>query len=129
MYDKFKNENNSLVAFNVPTRVTTWTIPARATYFHPSGLFGGVAVTYVDQEVRREQGSPLAEGDSSFTLTDLSVGYRLPKRRGQVSLTVQNLFDRDFKYQDDSYRTFSLEPYVSPYIPETTVMGRVTLSF
>ena len=129
IYDKFENDSNSLVSTSVPKRVTTKTFPAKATYFHPSGFFGGVSVTYIDQEVRRESDSLQAEGDSSFTLTDLSFGYRLPKRRGVLSLTVQNLFDKDFKYQDESYRTFSLEPYVSPYIPETTVMGRFTLSF
>jgi hypothetical protein len=129
IYDKFENESNSLVSTSVPKQVTTKTFPANVTYFHPSGLFGGITVTYIDQEVRRESDSLQAEGDDSFTLTDLSVGYRLPKRRGVASLTVQNLFDKDFKYQDESYRTFSTEPYVSPYVPETTVMGRLTLSF
>jgi outer membrane receptor protein involved in Fe transport len=104
-------------------------VPANATYFHPSGWFAGIGATYVDQEVRREAASSLAQGDSSFTLANASVGYRLPKRMGIISLAVNNLFDKDFDYQDESYRTFSTEPYVSPYIPETTVMGRVTLSF
>jgi hypothetical protein len=129
IYDKFENESNSLVSTSVPKQVTTKTFPANVTYFHPSGLFGGVTVTYIDQEVRRESDSFQAEGDDSFTLTDLSVGYRLPKRWGVASLTVQNIFDQDFKYQDESYRTFSTEPYVSAYVPETTVMGRLTLSF
>jgi tetratricopeptide (TPR) repeat protein len=128
-YDKFENESNSLVSTSVPKQVTTKTFPAKVTYFHPSGLFVGITVTNIDQEVRRESNSFQAEGDDNFTLTDLSVGYRLPKRRGVASLTVQNLFDEDFKYQDESYRTFSIEPYVGPYIPETTVMGRFTLSF
>jgi len=128
-YDKFENENDSLVSTSVPEQVTTKTFPANVTYFHPSGFFSGLTVTYVDQEVRRESDSLQAEGDDSFTLTDLSVGYRLPKRRGVASLTVQNLFDKEFDYQDESYRTFSIEPYVGPYVPETTVMGRLTLSF
>jgi hypothetical protein len=128
-YDKFENESDSLVSTSVPERVTTRTFPANVTYFHPGGFFSGVTVTYVDQEVRRESDSLQAEGDDNFTLTDLSVGYRLPKRRGVASLTVQNLFDKDFDYQDESYRTFSIEPYVGPYVPETTVMGRFTLSF
>jgi hypothetical protein len=128
-YDKFENENNSLVSTSVPEQVTTWTFPANLTYFHPGGFFSGVTVTYVDQEVRRESDSLQAEGDDDFTLTDLSVGYRFPKRGGVVSLTVQNLFDKEFDYQDESYRTFSIEPYVGPYVPETTVMGRLTLSF
>jgi outer membrane receptor protein involved in Fe transport len=129
IYDKFENQSNSLVSTSVPKRVTTKTLPAKVAYFHPSGFFGGISVTYIDQEVRREEISFQAEGDSSFTLTDLSVGYRLPKRWGVASLTVQNLFDKDFEYQDESYRTFSLEPYVSGYVPEINVMGRLTLSF
>ncbi len=130
IFDEFTNEDNSLFADVVPDRVSTWTIPLKVTYFHPSGWFAGAGVTYVDQEVRRDQTrSVLAQGDSSFTLVDAAVGYRLPKRYGLLSLSVQNLFDKDFDYQDNSYRTFSDQPYVSPYVPERTIMGRVTLSF
>jgi tetratricopeptide (TPR) repeat protein len=129
LYDRFRNQPGSLVASSVPRRVSTWTLPAKVAYFHPSGWFGGIGVTYIDQEVRREQPSSMAEGDSSFALADAFTGYRLPKRRGVISLTVQNLFNRDFRYQDESYRTFSLEPYVSSYVPELTLMGKVTLSF
>jgi len=109
--------------------VTTWTVPAQATYFHPSGWFGGIGVTYVDQEVRRESTSLGAQGDDNFTLADASIGYRFAKRRGVFSLSVNNIFDKNFEYQDESYRTYSLEPYTSPYVPETNVMGRLTLSF
>jgi len=129
IFDKFENESDSLVSTSVPEKVTTQTFPANVTYFHPGGLFAGVTVTHIDQRVHREAISLQAEGDDSFDLTDVSIGYRLPKRRGIASLTVQNLFDKDFKYQDDSYRTFSVEPYVSGYVPETTIMGRLTLSF
>ena len=129
IFDKFKNQNDSLLSTSVPRRVTTWTLPAKAIYFHPTGWFSGVGLTYVNQQVRREQDSLMAEGNSDFTLTDAFVGYRLPKRRGVVSLSVQNIFDKNFEYQDNSYRTFRLEPYVSPYVPDVTVMGRVTLSF
>ena len=129
IFDKFENESDSLVSTSVPEKVTTQTFPASVTYFHPGGFFGGVTVTHIDQRVHREANSLQAEGDDSFNLTDLSIGYRLTKRRGIASLTVQNVFDKDFKYQDDSYRTFSVEPYVSGYVPETTIMGRLTLSF
>ena len=53
----------------------------------------------------------------------------MPKRFGIVSLAVHNLFDKDFKYQDNSYREFGDEPSVAPYTPERLVMGRVSLSF
>ena len=128
-YDKFNNDKASPDANIVPASVRTVSVPLKATYFHPAGYFGGVGVTYVNQEVRRTSASSLPQGNSSFSVVDLSAGYRLPKRLGVVSLSVQNLFDRHFKYQDDSYRQFGDEPSVAPYTPERVVMGRFTLSF
>ena len=40
-----------------------------------------------------------------------------------------NIGDKDFMYQDDSYREFRDEPSVGPYFPERTVMGSLTISF
>ena len=62
-------------------------------------------------------------------VVDLMLGYRLPKRQGIVSLSVQNIFDEDFEYLDDSYRTFQDEPTAGPYLPELGIMGRLTLNF
>ena len=83
----------------------------------------------MDQKVERTAASSLPQGDSNFTVVDLSVGYRMPKRRGILSLSVQNLFDKEFKYQDDSYREFGDEPSMSPYTPERVIMGRLVLNF
>ena len=113
----------------IPEEVRTVSFPVTATYFHPRGLFGSVGVTYVDQKVERYPASTLPEGEDSFSVVDLALGYRLPKRRGIVSLTVHNLLDEEFKYQDNSYREFGDEPSVSPYTPERLIMGRVMLSF
>jgi hypothetical protein len=60
---------------------------------------------------------------------DIGIGYRFPKRLGIASLQVNNLFDEGFRFQDDSFREFSDEPTVGPYIPERTILGRVTLNF
>jgi len=133
VYDKYTSDDS--LDFNHPTEVKTISYPVGVQYFHPSGFFVGMVVTYVDQEVERDNSvilpadSRLAEGDSDFTVADLGVGFRLPKRRGILSLTVQNLFDEDFDYQDDSFREFKDEPATGPYIPEQSVMGRVTLNF
>lgn len=133
VYDKYTSDGS--LDFNHPTEVKTISYPVGVQYFHPSGFFVGMVVTYVDQEVERDNSvilpadSRLAEGDSDFTVADLGVGFRLPKRRGILSVTVQNLFDEDFDYQDDSFREFKDEPATGPYIPEQSVMGRVTLNF
>ena len=59
----------------------------------------------------------------------MSIGYRLPKRLGILSLSALNLFDQEFEYQDDSYRKFGDEPLVSPYTPDRLILGRLVLSF
>jgi tetratricopeptide (TPR) repeat protein len=127
-YDKFEGDEDTLIN-NTPLEVRTNSLPLRAQYFHPNGFFIGVGVTYVDQEVERSDVATYSEGDDDFTLTDISVGYRLPKRMGIASLSVQNVTDREFDYQDDSFREFQDEPSTGPYIPDRTVMGRVTINF
>jgi len=130
IYDKYEADEGSLDP-NLPRNLRTATYPVRVQYFHPSGFFGGIGATAVEQNLRRS-GSPFqtqADGDDQFTIADFVLGYRLPRRRGIVSVTVQNVFDQQFKYQDDSFRTFQDEAAVSPYTPERTLMGRVTLSF
>ncbi len=127
IFDKFTSDN--AVDVNLPEKVSTWSYPVVANYFHPSGYFGMAGVTYVDQEVNRQPGSTYAEGKDNFTVTDIAVGYRLPRRQGILSLAVQNVFDQEFDYQDNSYRTFENEPTIGPYIPDRSVMARVTLNF
>ena len=128
-YDRFENQSNSLVADVTPTDVTTYSLPVSVKYFHPGGLFAGARATYVDQEVKAGAGYQFQTGSSDFTVVDLMLGYRLPKRQGIVSIAIQNVFDEDFEYLDDSYRTFQDEPTAGPYLPELGIMGRVTLNF
>jgi outer membrane receptor protein involved in Fe transport len=133
VYDKFESDGS--LDLNYPSKVKTVSFPVQVQYFHPSGAFVGLGVTYVEQDVRRDSSdalppeSRLGEGNSYFSVVDLGVGYRLPKRRGIASVSVQNLFDEDFDYQDDSYREFKDEPSTGPYIPERVFMGRLTLNF
>jgi len=127
VYDNF--ESGSL-DISRPRNVTTFSVPVRVQYFHPTGWFASLVTTYVNQTVENNVlPSGTVELDSQFTVADLAVGYRFPKRAGIVSLTVQNLFDREFDYRDNSYRAFQDVSITSPYTPTRTVMGRVTMSF
>ena len=126
VYDRFKTDDPS-VNPNLPLEVKTLSYPVSLQYFHSSGFFGYLGTTYVDQEYTDQVST--ASGEDSFNVTDLSLGYRLPKRRGIISISVQNVADEDFNYQSDGYRTFDDEPSTGPYIPERFVMGRLTLNF
>jgi hypothetical protein len=79
--------------------------------FLPMGLFAHVRSSYYDQQA--EQFDPVTVADftveSEFWITDVSLGYRLPRRWGSVQLDVLNVSDREFAF----YRS-SLEESVVP---------------
>jgi tetratricopeptide (TPR) repeat protein len=131
VYDKFSAQKGNPVTEGVggiPEKVVTYSVPLGARYFHPSGAFAGFGVTYVNQDVNRDD-SAGPEGNDDFFYLDAAVGYRFPKRFGIVSLGVTNLLDQDFHYQDDSYREFQDQPSIGPYFPERLFFGRITLNW
>jgi len=64
----------------------------------------------------------LEPGADRFWLLDAFVGYRLPNRRGLLSLNADNLLDRRFQFQD-------VDPEDTSVIPERLISFRFTLSF
>lgn len=99
-------------------------LPVDLRYFHPSGFFAGVTTSYVKQDVNFAGNE---KDDNRFTLVDVALGYRLPKRCGILSLGVRNLFDKNFNFQGLGLRTLAEE---NPrFLPERTVAARLTLSF
>lgn len=65
-------------------------------YFSPSGWFAFSDFTYRDQN--RINSFFEESGSSQFWLVDLGVGYRFTNRQGSVTLKGNNIFDRDFTY-------------------------------
>jgi hypothetical protein len=134
VYDRFKAKQEGVLtsdAFGFPKDLETISVPVGVKYFHPSGLFAGVSATYVYQDARRapEEDRVSKEGHDDFVVVDAAIGYRFPKRLGIATLSVSNLFNTKFNYQDDSFREFSNEPSIGPYIPERQILARVTLNF
>ena len=132
VYDRFSAQNSVLTRdTSIPKKATTYSVPLGVRYFHPSGLFGGVGMTFVHQDLERaaDNQTEFGEGDSNFTVLDAQIGYRLPKRFGIVTLQVANILDKSFKYQDDSYRESQDSPSVGPYIPQRQVMFYLTMNW
>jgi len=143
VYDIFDAEKGNFTDFTVtPQTLKTLSVPVGVRYFDPSGFFAGVGATYVDQEVVRTTNAKLfgpvvftpagelvalADGQDDFVVVDATVGWRFPKRFGIASVTVYNIFNEAFRYQDDNFREFRDEPSSGPYIPERRVVGRATL--
>jgi tetratricopeptide (TPR) repeat protein len=130
IYDLYNADEGVATQFDdVPTRVETVSLPLSARYFAPGGWFAGLTATPVEQEVEYDDFSSLEGGDESFFVLDLAAGYRLPARRGVISLDIRNLTDEEFSYQDDSFREFRDEPSIGPYFPEITGVLSATVVF
>ncbi|MEL6264372.1 MAG: TonB-dependent receptor [Pseudomonadota bacterium] len=112
----------------VPPELRTWLVPVSASWFHPSGFFVfGEAVGF-DQDGEEGFGAPaIASVSETGVVLNAAVGYRLPRSRGQISLEVNNLLDRDFDFQNPLLN--SARPTTRPLAEELSVIGRVTLTF
>ena len=119
--------------WSTPKSLKTFSVPVAARYFDPNGFFAGVVGTYVDQDVVRTPTalqSGFSDGRSDFFVVDAGIGWRFPKRLGIATVTVRNVFNEKFRYQDDSFREFRGRAGIAgPYVPERQVVGRATLYF
>jgi tetratricopeptide (TPR) repeat protein len=107
------------------TEVDTHELALGASLFHRLGWFSRVTARFVDQEGTFErpasevppgQDQLLFEGSDDFWVLDLSLGYRLPNRLGQVQIGAKNVLDESFRYQDTDPVNPSLAPERLVYV-------------
>ncbi len=124
--ERFRQSENDPVAGN-PTRIWTTIVPLAGRYFHPSGVFAELVGTYVTQDFEEFGGVTESDRRDDGLLVDAAIGYRLPQRRGIVSLSVTNILDQRLDFRDDSFRT---PDFPDPrFIPARAFLARMTLSF
>jgi outer membrane receptor for monomeric catechols len=104
-------------------------LPIELRYFTPAGLTMGLRASGVHQAgmFQTPAASPfepggLAAGQDRFWILDAFIGYRLPNRRGMLSLNADNLLDEAFQFQD-------VDPTNPSLFPERLVSLRFTLAF
>ncbi|MCX7102066.1 MAG: TonB-dependent receptor, partial [Methylobacter sp.] len=126
------NDNNS--NFTDPQSLATHQVPLTVKFFHPNGIFAKFSGTYVNQQVGLvsdldvlpANSPPITFNNSRFWTFDSSLGYRLPKKIGTVSLEVHNLFNSNLRYQS----IFDAEgPQMSPFIPQRQVFLKLSLFY
>ena len=101
---------------------TTHRVPLSLRFFDPSGVFAIGKATYVDQSGRFQFSSgDIGSGHDRFWVFDASIGYRLPRRWGTLSVDGFNLFDSKFRFQD-------IDPQNSTIAPGRLVMFRASFS-
>jgi len=122
---RFENFRRDSLLLNTddPSKVKTHLAPLSLKYFHPSGFFSDLTVTYVNQAVERAQ----EDTNESFALLDLSLGYRLPKRYGILEIEGKNLFGQAIRFQGVDFRTSRIVN--TPPFTNRAVFARFSLAF
>jgi len=92
--------------------------------FLPVGFFATVAGTYYNQEVSQFddlESSARSVEQARFWLLDASLGWRLPRRLGAVTLVGTNLTDQEFGFYEQALQ--------ENVVPTRRVMLRADLQF
>jgi len=79
-------------------------------YFSELGFYTFATATWREQN--RKNSFFLADGRNDFWLIDLGLGYRIPKRQGNLELKFANILDRDFSFDQSA----GFEEFVAPEI-------------
>ena len=85
---------------DVPQDVDLHRVRAGVRYFDPTGLYPFIQSVFRSQD--RQSSDFLSDGRENFTTIDIGLGYKLPHRRGNLVLKLENIFDKDFQY-DQSF--------------------------
>jgi outer membrane receptor protein involved in Fe transport len=62
-------------------------------------------------------------------LVDAAIGYRLPHRRGLLSLELNNILDQRVHWQDDAFRSSDLRQSNRRFLPERSAIVRLKVNF
>ena len=101
----------------------THRIPIEISFFHSMGVQAQLKATYIAQEGIFEDASAMIfPGDDQFWVVDASIGYRLPKRRGLITIEARNLFNNSFNFQD-------MDPGNPGVSTESLIVARLILAF
>lgn len=98
-------------------------------WFHPSGFFasGRVGIGWTD--FTNAKNTVRRSGSDTFPITELSLGYRLPNRRGILSLDLMNAIDADFGFEDRTVESSS-NPLAAPrFARDFAALARLRLRF
>jgi hypothetical protein len=99
----------------------THRLPIGVAYFHPSGATARLRVTFVNQHGLIDIAQRPVAGRDRFAVLDASIGYRLPKRYGFITLEAKNLLDEDLRFSDT-------DPASPSILPDRMIMLRFVLS-
>jgi len=125
--EQLREYDSANLSTTEPLQMTTIKYPLNFTFNHFRMSYQ-LTSTYYDQDITQPVSVNLNnEFHDSFIISDATISYDLPKRKGKLSLIINNLFNQEFKYQDTTFRSVSAqEPTIQH---ERGVVLRATFNF
>jgi len=118
---------NDQIIVTRPNFVDTLTLPITLKILLSKGIYTSLKGTYVDQKTEFKGHTVATQAiRDRFPVFDISVQYNLPRKFGTVSLSIQNIFEENMKYQSNFDAS---TPRASPYSPERGLFSRIQLFF
>ena len=131
MYERVESDRTSLL------QVDTFSMPVAIRYFATNGIYGGFELNFVNNKSRVQSNSEQngddvkidkINRDDHFVMTNANLGYRLPRRHGELRFEIRNMFNQQFNYQD--LNQFKSEPRLdNRYPPERQILATLKLFF
>ncbi|MCI5064724.1 FecR domain-containing protein [bacterium] len=87
---------SDLESFDIGEEIETDRVRLGARYFSPRRWFALSELDWYRQD--RSGINDMVDGAEEFWILNAGIGYRIPKRHGQVTLQVVNILDEDFSY-------------------------------
>ncbi len=125
-YEKLirNSEAIDIINTNFFTQLETHRTQLFGNFYHSSGFMSKLNLEYVSQDGNflSPIGNPPKTDSSQFYLLDAQIGYRFPKRHGQLLFGVKNLLNNHFNFQGTDLNY--------PELPQARfIFGRLTFSF
>lgn len=115
-YQYEKTKYTSSFFLDAPTPLTTQRLPLQVRWLSDSGLVVSATATRIDQNGEFDEG--LTKVSEHFTLLDIATSYSFWRRKAEVEIRCNNLFDKSFSYQNTNF--YDPTPRISLYVPERT---------
>ena len=127
-YEEFSKDITASVSTSEPSKLTTRKLPISFKFYYPNNWLGSLTTTYYNQDVIQPLSATSFKHDKDdFWISDVIIGYRFNKRKGQIGLEVRNIFDKKFKYYDSTFRSGMAQP--ASIYHERSVWLRMGLTF
>lgn len=105
-----KAEEGDYVTGGQYDRLTTRKLPVELRWFPQAGLSLFAKATAVHQQGRFTPGAIVEEGKDGFWLLDLKAAWNFQGDNGAMVLSINNVLDEEFSYQEATYTNPTMMP-------------------